>query len=465
MSVNSVKNLQEVFVGPTVGAAALTRTASVQFTDPNGANYIKDGEILVLTSTGAVYASGSHSYANSPWIQIVQRNGNEITMSAKIHGSKVNSYSYANGVAGTEQILTIGSNGTTGALDTSGIADFKMVITSNHDDMQWSEQKNKFPTLITKAVVGTSGLILASNIVKNVMKAYLNGAVNYTAVMVNAGTSVAMTATGGLTMAVNHGSPVVTVTEAPTNAGFGVGSVLRISTTGGANPTAVTLPVYTVKEVNGLVITLDQPFAGPTAPAIGKADIGVFTVVSANWGVRFVGKPLTYSTDFFKFLRTNFTVGLSGFGTTPVSRTQAASIGQGDGRAVAELESFAKGFQGALNRQTVPVLTIKSQANAGMGTAVANTTYGDSFMTHYLPSASANFVNGQLYKAITIGHFSSNSQVVTSSVEMPQTVTLFLSDITGSQNTTASTGILTALDDWMGSIPSAPAALAGGFTA
>ena len=82
MSVLSVKNLQETFIGK-----AIARTASVQITSPDAAAYIADGEVVVLNSTGApMTTSTTNTYAASPFIQIVQRNGNNLVFSSKIYG-------------------------------------------------------------------------------------------------------------------------------------------------------------------------------------------------------------------------------------------------------------------------------------------------------------------------------------------------------------------------------------------
>jgi hypothetical protein len=447
MSVLSVKNLQEVEVGKNIG-----RTASVQITDPtNATTYIADGEIVVLNSSGAIYDSATMSYATSPWIQIVQRSGNELIYSSKIYGNKVISYTGQGADAqGTEQITHIGYNGSTGSIDTASTADYKLTIIPNHDDMMFSEQKLRNVTVVARSVAGTSQLIAAQQIVQNVMKKYITDGIPVTACMLNSGAAAILT--GAATVAVTHGSTTIVPNAAITNVGFGAGSLVRIGVTGSA--VGVTVPVYTVKGAHPTIANawvLDQPYAGPSNSALAVANAGLVTA-GASYGVRFTGKTLNYVKDFFKFKRTAFTVEMNaGFGTTVLTKTQNMTYGQGDGRLVLEEESFCKGFQGALNRMTVPLPSVSFDANGGT-TTVLNTTYADAFVNA-----------AQLYETVMVSHYGENLHTTTPSVKMPQGIKLFLYPA-ATQNKAANTGVLTALDDWMASTPNAFAAIAGSFS-
>lgn len=438
MSVLSVKNLQEVFVGKNVARAA------TQITDPSAAGYIADGEIVILNSAGAVYDASTMSYSTSPWIQIAQRSGNNVIISNKIYGNKLVSYTGDSAAAqGTEQITHIGYNGTTGLFDTSTLNDFKLTLTMNHDDMQWSEQKQKNVTVLPKSVVGTSQAVLALGIVKNVMKAYMNDGIPVTAVMLNSGAAATI---GATTATVRHGSPTVTYSGAH---GLAVGDMVRLGVTASAIGTAI--PVYIVKEVvSSTVVTLETAYAGPNQ-TIPNADHGEVTP-GANYGVRFTGKNLPFTLDFFKFKRVAFTVQMQNFGTTILTKTQNVSYGQGDGRLVAEEESFCKGFQGALNRMTVPLPAITIDANSQSTAAAVNTTYADQFIDA-----------AQLYETAHISFYGENLHTTTPSVKMPETIKIFLYPLAG-QNKGSNTDVITALDDWMASTPSAFAAIAGSFS-
>lgn len=445
MSVLSVQNIQETIVGGNV-----SRTGSAQVTNPNGTGYIVDGEVVVVNSSGVVYDAGAGaamSYATSPFIQIVQRNGDNLIWSSKIYGDKVTGYRGVAGAQGQEQIYHIGYNGSTGSLDITAGLDFQLTVIENQDDMMWSEQKKKNVVYVPNNLV-TSQQDLAKAIVKNQMKKYTTDGSAITAVMLNSGSATAFTvASGTLTCNVTHGSNVITFNLAVTNSGFGAGSIVRLGVTP-TNPSGrgVTVPVYTIQGTHPTIANafiLDQPYAGPTNTALASADMGLVTA-GASWGVRFTGKALPYRRDFFKFKRVGFTLQMSGYGATVLTKTQEASYGYGDGRLVLEEESFSKGFEGALNRMTVPLPLANETFTASAATTTTpNATYADAFVT-----ASA------LYDAITIEFFSQDQATVVAVPRMPQIIKIFAFDGAG-QNTGSDTDIQNALNDWMASTPGA----------
>lgn len=353
MSVLSVQNLQETFVGKNI-----SRTATPQVINPNAPGYIADGEVVIVNSSGAV-ATTAITYASSPWIQIVQRNGDNLVWSPRIFGNKVTGYRGKINSFGQEQIYHIGYNGSANSLDINSGLDFQLTLIENQDDMMWSEQKKKNVVYVPSNLV-TTQLSLASAIVKNQMKKYTTDGSSITAMMLNNSSTTGAAHSGASTAAVVHGSPYVIYTSggnvvSPSNISAGV--VIRLGSTGSGRSN--TIGTYTVKEIQGTgtssIVVLDQPYAGPSNSALPDTDHGVVTTVGTNWGVRFTGKQLPFRRDFFKFKRVSFTLQMSGFGTTILTKTQESSYGNGDGRLVLEEESFSKGFEGALNRMTVPL--------------------------------------------------------------------------------------------------------------
>jgi hypothetical protein len=444
MSVLSVKNLQETFIGKNIA-----RTASAQIISPDAAAYIADGEVLVLNSTGVpMTTSTTNTYAASPWIQLVQRNGNNLVFSSKIYGNKVTSYLGRAGAQGQEQIYHIGYNGTSGSLDITAGLDFQLTLIENQDDMMWSEQKKKNVTSVPNNLV-TSQQDLAKAVVENVMRKYINDGISVTAAMLNSGTSATI---GAVTLNVTHGSNVITYSGTAT--GVVAGSVVRIGATGMTVASVTTCPVYTVQGAHPTIANafiLDQPYAGPTNATLANAAHGLIASPGASWGVRFTGKYLTsYRRDFFKFKRTAFTVQMSGFGATAITKTQDMGYGYGDGRLVLEEESFSKGFEGALNRMSVPLPIANETFTAdGSFTSSINTTYGDAFITATT-----------LYDAITIEFFSQNAGTVVSSAPMPQLIKIFMADGAAQGNTDNTTkAVQTALNQWMPTVPGAFATL------
>jgi len=434
MSVLSVQNMQETFVG-AVGKA---RTGSVQVLDPNAAGYITDGEIVVVNNVGTVVSAGSPStYDVTPFIQIVTRVGNELVWSSKIPANGVLSYAGKVSSQGQEQVYAIGFNGASGALDTSSGLDFQLTVIENQDDMMWSEQKKKNVVYVPSNLV-TTQLSLASAIVKNQMKKYTTDGSSITAAMLN-NAITANAVSQGQTLQVVHGSNLIVYNGAPTVTPI-AGTVLRIGATGSARTAYV--PVYTVSGAGPILNSfyLDQPYAGPTNSALPDADHGYIAPanVGTSWGVRFIGKALPFRRDFFKFKRVSFTLQMSGFGTTPLSKLQEAIYGSGDGRLVLEEESFSKGFEGALNRMTVPLPLANEtfQASATTTTAalsIGGNPYGD-FVTISAPNGVTN-----LYDCIMIGFYAKDRQTVVASPDMLQLIKIF-SPRTAGQNSTAGAG-------------------------
>jgi hypothetical protein len=282
------------------------------------------------------------------------------------------------------------------------------------------------------------------------MKKYTTDGSAITAVMLNSGAGSIFT--GAATIAVTHGSNVIVPNVAITNAGFGAGSIARIGVTGSGVGT--TIPVYTVLGAHPTIADawiLDQPYAGPSNSALAVANAGVVTA-GTSWGVRFTGKALPYRRDFFKFKRVGFTLQMSGFGATVLSKTQDSAYGSGDGRLVLEEESFSKGFEGALNRMTVPLPLANETFTADASTAsTLNTTYGDAF------------VNATLYyDCITIEHYGQDFATVVGTPRMPQLIKIFMYDTAAggagaaqgkTDNTTKA--VQPALNTWMASVPGA----------
>jgi hypothetical protein len=436
MSVLTVKNSQYVYIGKSIA-----RTASAQVTDPNATGYIADGEVVVLASDGSVYDTAADSFATSPFIQIAQRSGDDILYSPKIVGLNLTAYNGREAAAGQEQVYEIGYTGSTGAIDVTSGLDFIMNVSYKHDKMVWSEQINRKPYF---SPATTSAKNVAKDITSQIMKDYVNNGSQVTAVCLNSGSAAAV---GVTTLKVVNGSPVVTYSAAAT--GVVAGTTIRIGVTGSGRGTVI--PVYTVKELHPTIadtVILDQAYAGPTNLALPAADHGLVTE-GASWGIRLTGKSLSYRKDFFSFMRTRFTVGLSGFGSTTVNKRQEASLGYGDGRMVAQEESFCKGFEGALNRLTVPIDNTTFDAVTTTTTSLS-TTLGDAYV---VPTTH--------YDCITLSAYSKNDQTIVSGPAMPTVIKIFTVDAAGTdQLATGNLSIQSALNDWAADTPSKFANLA-----
>lgn len=433
MSVLSVNNNQYVYIGKSIA-----RTDSAQVQNPNATGYIADGEVVVLASDQSVYDSSADSFGSSPWIQIAQRSGNEILYSPRIYGKYLTAYNGKEYTAGQEQIYEVGYSGTAGAIDTTSGLDYILNVQYKHDTQMWSEQVNRKPYFCPAT---TSGKTVAKTIVSQVMKDYVNNGAQVTAVTLNSGTAATI---GAVTLNVVHGSNIITYSGTAT--GVVAGSIIRIGVTGSAIGTAI--PTYIVKEAHPTItdaFILESAYAGPTNSALPNADHGLIAAEGASWGIRFTGKSLTYVRDFFSFMRVRFVLTMSGFGTTTTNRRQEASMGNGDGRVVAQEESFSKGFEGALNRMTVPLPTVSFDTVTTTSTTLS-TALGDGF---------ENVVAGtSTYDCTTLSFYSENSHLITAGPKMPMVVKIYTIDAAETdQLATGNLSILSALNDWAASTP------------
>lgn len=409
---------------------SISRTASIQITDPTATGYIADGEIVALNSTGGILTAGN-TISDSPTIRIAARSGNNILLSNVINGNRVLAFKGIDGSAGQEQIYHIGYNGSTGTgLDVTTGTDFYVNVTYKHDIEFWAEQQKK--RVYFSSQVAPTQLKVARDIVKQAVD---DPGAEHRTEMLNSGSAATI---GSVTLAVTNGSKTITYSGTPT--GVSAGSLLRIGATGSGIGTGIA--VYEADSVSTNTVTLKIPYQGPSNSALPNADHGLIASPGSAYGIRLTGMNLNYRLDFFKLMRVQFNVGMSGLGDTVLYKTQEMSIGQGDGRKVAEVESFALGFEGALNRKSVPLPLGRADAVKTTSEAI-NTTYGNTFV-----SATTN------YDCIALKFFGQATATATAPVRSEQEIRLYLVD-----GASQSTNLLAQLNPWMASTPQAFAAI------
>ena len=334
----------------------IARTASVVINDRSATAYLADGEIVVLNSTDGILAAGS-TISDSPFIRIVQRDGgtassSELISSLKIDGRNVVSFTGRSFAAPQNQIYNIGYIGS-GVLDIDNINsnEYILRITYKHDKEMWSQRSNTRSYYYTSDSAATP-----EEVARNF--AVLIGDDTSADVLVerrcNNGGVVA-----GSSFTVTNGSKAVTLAAADTLVAAGV--YVRI---GG---TALTDPVYRVLSVSGLTVNLDQPYEGTSAAGVVYETITAALATAAIWGLRLTGVTYTFNANTvgkFKYERVSFDVSLGAFGTTTLTKTQEAGRGSGTYEEIAELEYFAQGFDGIIDRvgDSAPVLRVNATA-------------------------------------------------------------------------------------------------------
>lgn len=396
-------------------------SAATQYTDPSGAGYIADGEILVIGANGALLTAGN-TISTSPSIQFVQRSGSNLIFSSIIDGTKVTKYSGAYPVYPVQQVVSVGYNGTTGSIDLSTPSKlFK--ISYKHNQLVWSEQ-------VFKRVYETSGSTqakVASDISEQInfmSLPALNGVYStgdyVSAVMLcnHAGAAITGTAT---TLTVTKGSNTVVMNNTHN---LTSGDYVRINGTGTTNP------VYRVQSVNGNTITLGSPYQSSSG-AIAIASVEIITAAQAStaaFGFTLTGLPLTWSinpaaNNRYEIVSFDVHPG-TGWGSTTITNVQDPILGSGLLPQVTEIEWFSLGFEGLQSRYNIPLPTGRRDA--------VDPSYYTIYLEYDIPSVSA----------------------ITGDVSAKQGLYIFLSD--GAEQTNTLRAIT---NPWMASTPKAFPAL------
>lgn len=361
-----------VLIGKNIASAA------TQYTNPSGAGYIADGEILVIGANGALLTAGN-TISTSPSIQFVQRSGSNLIFSSIIDGTKVTKYSGADPVPAQEQIVSVGYNGTTGSIDLS-TASKLFKISYKHNQLVWSEQ-------VFKRVYETSGSTqakVASDISEQInfmSLPALNGVYStgdyVSAIMLcnHAGAAITGAATT-LTVTKGSNTAVMNNTHNLTS-----GDYVRI---GG---TATTDPVYRVQSVNGNTITLGSPYQSSSGP-IAIASVKIITAAQAStaaFGFVLTGLPLTWSinpaaNNRYEIVSFDVHPG-TGWGSTTITNVKDPILGSGLLPQVTEIEWFALGFEGLQSRYNIPLPTGRRDA--------VDPEYYTIYIEYDIPSVSA----------------------------------------------------------------------------
>lgn len=405
MSTGTQRNVMGVAVGTNIAGTAI---ASVG----NDLSGLADGQIVALGmgAAGEVVLPVGGTFANYPSIRLVERNGSQFNYSARIFGSNVITWKGIDGVAGTaEQVTTVGYNGSTGSLDATG-TNYILEYIPDWNDQQWSQQKRAdiWDYYSSSATQKTIAQSFTARINYKGFQNTLNGTgPEISAVMLSDG-AAASPATA-VTASVVSGSDIVTLNAA--DAGIQViGTVLRLGNTNtSATGRGTTVAVYVVvatpstdSTLTAAQVKIHTYFQGTTDATLDlTTDAGV-VATNTNCGIKLTGLPLTWGLppySDFVFKKVYFHLALQGFGTSTLTEGTRASKGQGDYRAVAELEYFAMGNEGALNRTVIPLPTGRHQTVTDGSIPDYDTLYiesadtqGSSPITAAVPMRIQNYV-------------------------------------------------------------------------
>ena len=370
----------------------IARTAGIVINDHSAAAYIADGEIVVLGANDDVLPSGS-TFADSRYITVVQRSGatagtSELIRSQRIYGGSVAEFTGRSFRAPQEQRYFVGYDGAASTITATDSNDYILRISYKHDKRLFSQQanvKSYYYTSDSSAVQEEIARNLAVQIGNDTASDVLAER------LCNDG-GAAFTVAATLT--VTNNSRSVTLSAAQ-GAALVVGDYIRIA------GLTVAFPVYRVTAVSGTSVTIDERYQGASGTAIVGERITVALAAAASFGIRLTGKALTFTVGKNEYNRVSFDLSLSGFGSTAISQFQESNLGNGTFEQVAELEWFAQGFDGIIDRVGDSSPTLRSDATTGETYDVVAIQWADGTDSHIISGSRP--ANNQLLIALPDG--------------------------------------------------------------
>jgi len=298
------------------------------------------GEVIAVESDGTAIASGSNK------IMIVAKNDSgKIVISEPIKVSDIKHVSAKAYVAPTEQIDYVGFNGTTGSIEVINSNLYQVNIEMANYGSTGSELRYHKQGHFNSAASATELSIaegLRDSLIRNFSREP-EKRIKFEMVCNNAGLALG---TGVDNVVFTNGSKIISATDidnATTNAALAVGDLLRVGT-------AVTDPVYRITAIDSVAntATLDQAFQGDTTTIADTAleRIAAASLAAADYGIKLTGQPKLFKLGKIRYEKMVFVTQLVDCGDTIVTKSQAAKLGIGEGKAVAEEEWFTIGNYG-----------------------------------------------------------------------------------------------------------------------
>lgn len=252
-------------------------------------------------------------------------------------------------IPATQQITTIGYNGTTGSLVAANNQSYYVKVRKNdNDSANQSQPFSLFAQFKTGASATQEKLAfgLVKNGIRNMLLEPANGYLRYEVLTDEAGAAITGTATA---FGVTYGSKVVTLDGTVTN--VAVGDLLRLGGTG------LGVPVYKVEAIDSPnTITLSMAYQGETESILVANVRRILEAAAAvaEYGVQLRGVPSNFDVAAFRNHYVNrFTASFSDENIT-VTHLQGASEGNGPWQRVAMDEYMNYGYEGQNEMAAIP---------------------------------------------------------------------------------------------------------------
>jgi hypothetical protein len=383
MSLQNVSNHKQLLIAKNLTRS--TNLAGVVATPTN----LADGEVVVTDLAGRIL--DTTTVLTVDFVQIVQGQGSTkpLIKSAAIPKTvlvaKTKTYTSA-----TQQISTVGYNGTSGAIVNPGVG--TSIILRNTFKTNFFQFSDK----LVESIVGlrVTAADTTSSIANTLQKAaildvkkYVN--IPYEVELYSAHAGAAITG-APTSFGVTNASTLVTWTGTdPSN--INAGDFIRL---GG---TTTSTPVYRVASVDltGNYLVLDAPYQTATATIL-VANVEVITKAQADAnaiGIIFTGLPQTkFAPNIFRYETSKFVTTATNFSTTEViNAAQVPAEGSGVYEQIAEEEFFFQLFEGMHDANLIQVPPVTMRSNVEL-----TGTYSIMDIEFQTQSGTMSFINNPI---------------------------------------------------------------------
>ena len=338
MAQQPANHVPYTFVAKNIARQATTATAIESTT------YIVEGEMVLADPQGNVITTTAGTYTGKEKMKIMFRKANgEVMETPLISAKNVTSYLVTPYSAGTDKVVYIGYNGTSGSLEgnsfmpgTEYTVNIRKKGILNHDLDMYTFHKS-FGYYNATATSGEAAVArgLVKNAVANFSDKY--GVDNFVKFEMLCSSSDA----GSDTVAFIEGDTLVRRTSGSV---IVAGNYIRVAT-------GVTSPVYYVESVVGDNIYLETPYQGTSTTAAACYKLNG-TITSCYFGLKLTGTEHKFdATNLkFKYDKSDFGVSLKSFINTTVTDSVAASLGNGVWQQVRELEWESEDYFGQTSK-------------------------------------------------------------------------------------------------------------------
>jgi hypothetical protein len=309
------------------------------------------GEVIGVESDGTAIAGGSNK------VMIISKNdSSKLNVSEPIKVSDIKHISARAYSASTEQVDYVGFNGTLGAIEVINSNLYQVNIEMANYGGTGSELRYRKQGHFNSAAAATELSIaegLRDSLIRNFSREP-DERLKFQMVCNNAG---AVLGTSVDNVIFTKGSKIISATDIDDATGAGsvlaVGDLLRVGT-------AVTDAVYRIVSIDtsGNTATLDQAFQSATVTLADTVleRIAAADLAAADYGIKITGVAKPFKLGKIRHEKMLFVTQLVDSGDTAVTKSQAATLGIGDGKLVAEEEWFTIGNYGEMYRTGEPDL-------------------------------------------------------------------------------------------------------------